>query len=176
MRVRRGNIRKVDRTVYLSSTVKERKEREREREGGGGKRRTLCVLRKVAITYSRFISLIRTRAARVIHLRAKQVQLRGGREVEKIRRLMILFSPWRPPFFSSRPLRRFRPRPPPPRLPAARRAGLRDLVRIRLASSLRVSNLFFARVEIPPVRGVSSYRVERDLVRQERKCKSGLGG
>lgn len=55
------------------------------------------------------------------------------------------------------------------------RSGLCDRVQIRVASSLRVPNLFFARVEIPPVQGVSSYRVERDLVRQERKCKSGLG-
>lgn len=53
--------------------------------------------------------------------------------------------------------------------------GLRDRVQTRIASSLRVSNLFFARVEIPSVRGVSSYRVERNPVRQERKCKSGLG-
>jgi len=76
---------------------------------------------------------------------------------------MILFPPWRP-FLSSALLSK-------PSLTSDRAIESR----VRIASSLRVSNLFFARVEIPSVRGVSSYRVERNPVRQERKCKSGLG-
>lgn len=76
---------------------------------------------------------------------------------------MILFSPWRP-FLSSALLSK-------PSLTSDRAIESR----VRIASSLRVSNLFFARVEIPSVRGVSSYRVERNPVCQERKCKSGLG-
>lgn len=76
---------------------------------------------------------------------------------------MILFPPWRP-FLSSALLSK-------PSLTSDRAIESR----VRIASSLRVSNLFFARVEIPSVRGVSSYRVERNPVCQERKCKSGLG-
>jgi len=64
MRVRRGNIRKVDRTVYLSSTVKERKERERERGGGRKKKNTLRAAKSCDNLFAFYLSNPNSRGAR----------------------------------------------------------------------------------------------------------------